>query len=92
MASATMDGRTCEVRTQRDIDKNWAVGILTGESDEVSLWPRPRIPVVVKVHARSRWHAEETALRSLKDQGVIADFVLDPRPEDPTGEAEEAEE
>jgi hypothetical protein len=85
MATATMNGRVCEVRTQRDLEKNWAVGVLSGEQDTVSLVARDRVPVLVKVHARSRWHAEEAVLRSLKDRGVITDYVLDAKPEEPAG-------
>ena len=93
MATVTMNGKTCQVRTQRDLDKNWAVCVLSGGADDVSLWAREASSLVVKLHARSAWYAEEGALKSLKERGAITDYVLDPKPEEPSGaETEEPEE
>jgi hypothetical protein len=80
MAKAIWEGRECEVRVERDIESNWSVSVLSGMMDPVSLIPRPAAPIVMKLHARTRWAALDQALRSLKEQGLITDFVLEPRP------------
>jgi len=80
MAKAIWNGRECEVRVDTDLESNWAVSILSGEMDPVSLIPRPAAPVVIKVRARTRWTALDQGLRSLKEQGKISDYLLEPRP------------
>jgi hypothetical protein len=77
---AILNGKECDVRVETDIDQNWSVSILSGEMDPVSLIPRPAAPVVMKLRAKTRWTALDQALRSLKEQGRISDFTLDPRP------------
>src|SRR6266851_508537 len=90
MAKATWEGRECDVRVDTDLESNWSVSILSGEFDPVSLIQRPAAPVIIKVRAKTRWLALDQGLRSLKAQGKIADFTLEPRPAEEIA-AEEAE-
>jgi hypothetical protein len=90
MAKATWEGKVCDVRVDSDLESNWSVSILSGEYDPVSLIRRPAAPVMIKVRAKTRWLALDQGLRSLKAQGKIADFVLEPRPAEEIA-AEEAE-
>ena len=80
MAKAIWEGRECDVRVDTDLESNWSVSILSGEYDPVSLISRPAAPVIIKVRAKTRWLALDQGLRSLKAQGRIADFTLEPRP------------
>lgn len=80
MPKATWEGKQCDVRIDRDLEMNWAVSILSGEFDPVSLIKRPAAPVIIKVRAKSRWLALDTGLRHLKALGRISDYVLEPRP------------
>jgi hypothetical protein len=80
MAKATLNGKECEVRVETDIDPNWSVSILSGEMDPVSIIPRPAAPIVIKLRAKTRWTALDQGLRSLKEQGRISDYTLEPRP------------
>ncbi len=82
MAKATWDGRECDVRVDSDLESNWSVSILSGEFDPVSLIQRPAAPVIIKVRAKTRWLA--------LDQGLRADFTLEPRPAEEIA-AEQAE-
>src|SRR3989475_12923044 len=90
MAKATWDGKECDVRVDSDLESNWSVSILSGEYDPVSLIQRPAAPVIIKVRAKTRWLALDQGLRSLKAQGKIADYTLEPRPAEEIA-AEEAE-
>ena len=54
--------------------------ILSGEYDPVSLIKRPAAPIIIKVRAKTRWLALDQGLRSLKAQGRISDYTLEPRP------------
>jgi hypothetical protein len=83
MPKAIWEGKECDVRIDRDLESNWAVSILSGEVDPNSLVKRPAAPVIIKVRAKTRWLALDQGLRSLKAQGRISDFTLEPRsPED----------
>jgi hypothetical protein len=90
MAKAIWEGRECDVRVDTDLESNWSVSILSGEFDPVSLIQRPAAPVMVKVRAKTRWLALDQGLRSLKAQGRISDFTLEPRPAEEIA-AEQAE-
>ena len=90
MAKAIYQGRECDVRVETDLEMNWSVSILSGEYDPVSLIQRPAAPVMIKVRAKTRWLALDQGLRSLKAQGKISDFTLEPRPAEEIA-AEEAE-
>ena len=46
--------------------------------------------MIIKVRAKSRWLALDQGLRSLKAQGRISEFTLEPRPAEEIA-AEEAE-
>jgi hypothetical protein len=84
MATATtavFEGRSCDVKVESDLDENWAVCILSGALDELSITRRPASPLIVKVRAKTRWTALEQVLRSLKEAGRITDYSLEPRPE-----------
>src|SRR5947209_20207412 len=80
MAKAMWEGKECDVRVDSDLESNWSVSILSGEFDPVSLIRRPAAPVLIKVRAKTRWLALDQGLRSLKAQGRITDFTLEPRP------------
>ena len=80
MPKATWNGRECDVKVDTDLENNWAVSILSGEVDPVSLTNRPAAPGVIKIRAKTRWTALDQGLRSLKAQGRITDFALEPRP------------
>ena len=80
MPKATWEGKECDVRIDRDLEMNWAVSVLSGEKDPVSLILRPAMPVMIKVRAKSRWLALDTALRQLKALGRISDYKLEERP------------
>src|SRR5882672_7430534 len=88
MPKATWEGKQCDVRIDRDLEMNWAVSILSGEFDPVSLIKRPAAPVIIKVRAKSRWLALDQGLRSLKAQGKITDYVIEPRPPEELAAAE----
>ena len=90
MAKAMWDGKECDVRVDSDLESNWSVSILSGEFDPVSLIQRPAAPVIIKVRAKTRWLALDQGLRSLKAQGRITDFTLEPRPAEEIA-AEQAE-
>ena len=90
MAKATWEGKECDVRVDSDLESNWSVSILSGEFDPVSLIQRPAAPVIIKVRAKTRWLALDQGLRSLKAQGRITDFTLEPRPAEEIA-AEQAE-
>jgi hypothetical protein len=81
MAKAIWEGKECDVRVDTDLEANWSVSILSGEFDPVSLIKRPAAPVVIKLRAKSRWLAAEAGLRTLKAQGKITDYTLEPRPQ-----------
>jgi hypothetical protein len=81
MAKATWEGKECDVRVDTDLEANWSVSILSGEFDPVSLIKRPAAPVIIKLRAKSRWLATEAGLRTLKAQGKISDYSLEPRPQ-----------
>jgi hypothetical protein len=81
MAKATWEGKECDVRVDTDLEANWSVSILSGEFDPVSLIKRPAAPVIIKLRAKSRWLATEAGLRTLKAQGKISDYTLEPRPQ-----------
>jgi hypothetical protein len=78
MAKAIWDGKECDVRVDTDLEANWSVSILSGEFDPVSLIKRPA--AMIKVRAKSRWLALDQGLRSLKAQGKISDYTIEPRP------------
>lgn len=82
MAKAIWDGRECDVRVESDLESNWSVSVLSGEYDPVSLIKRPAAPVIIKLRAKSRWLALDAGLRALKAQGKIADFTVEPRPQE----------
>src|SRR3954468_14696023 len=88
MATATWEGKECNVRVDSDLESNWSVSILSGEFDPVSLIKRPAAPVMIKVRAKSRWLALEQGLRWLKAQGKISDSFLEPRPPEELAAAE----
>src|SRR5437660_3854367 len=90
MAKAIWEGKECDVRVDSDLESNWSVSILSGEFDPVSLIQRPAAPVIIKVRAKTRWLALDQGLRSLKAQGKISDFTLEPRPAEEIA-AEQAE-
>jgi hypothetical protein len=90
MAKAIWEGKECDVRVDSDLESNWSVSILSGEYDPVSLIKRPAAPVLIKVRAKTRWLALDQGLRSLKAQGRITDFTLEPRPAEEIA-AEQAE-
>jgi len=90
MPKAIWEGRECDVRVDTDLESNWSVSILSGEFDPVSLIQRPAAPVIIKVRAKTRWLALDQGLRSLKAQGRISDFTLEPRPAEEIA-AEQAE-
>ena len=90
MAKAVWEGKECDVRIDSDLESNWAVSILSGEYDPVSLIKRPAAPVIIKVRAKSRWLALDQGLRSLKAQGHISDYTLEPRPAEELAAAEAA--
>jgi hypothetical protein len=81
MAKATWEGKECDVRVDTDLEANWSISILSGEFDPVSLIKRPAAPVIIKLRAKSRWLATEAGLRTLKAQGKISDYSLEPRPQ-----------
>jgi hypothetical protein len=81
MAKAIWEGKECDVRVDSDLEANWSVSILSGEIDPVSLIRRPAAPVIIKLRAKSRWLATEAGLRTLKAQGKISDYTLEPRPQ-----------
>ena len=87
---AIWEGKECDVRVDTDLEANWSVSILSGEFDPVSLIRRPAAPVIIKVRAKTRWLALDQGLRSLKAQGKITDFTLEPRPAEEIA-AEQAE-
>ena len=80
MAKAMWEGKECDVRVDSDLESNWSVSILSGEFDPVSLIQRQAAPVIIKVRAKTRWLALDQGLRSLKAQGKISDYTLEPRP------------
>ncbi len=80
MAKAIWEGKECDVRVDSDLESNWSVSILSGEYDPVSLIKRPAAPVMIKVRAKTRWTALEQGLKSLKAQGKISEYTLEPRP------------
>jgi hypothetical protein len=80
MAKAILDGKECDVRVDSDLESNWAISILSGEYDPVSIIRRAAAPIVIKVRAKSRWLALDQGLRSLKAIGRISDYTLEPRP------------
>src|SRR5712692_1334396 len=88
MAKAIWDGKECDVRVDTDLEANWSVSILSGEFDPVSLIRRPAAPVMIKVRAKSRWLALDQGLRSLKAQGKISGYRLEPRPAEEVAAAE----
>src|SRR5205823_12564141 len=90
MAKATWEGKECDVRVDSDLESNWSVSILSGEYDPVSLIQRPAAPVIIKVRAKTRWLALDQGLKSLKAQGKISDYTLEPRPAEEIA-AEQAE-
>ena len=90
MAKAIWEGKECDVRVDSDLESNWSVSILSGEYDPVSLIQRPAAPVIIKVRAKTRWLALDQGLRSLKAQGKISEFTLEPRPAEEIA-AEQAE-
>jgi len=81
MAKAIWEGKECDVRVDTDLEANWSVSILSGEFDPVSLIKRPAAPIIIKLRAKSRWLATEAGLRTLKAQGKISDYTLEPRPQ-----------
>jgi hypothetical protein len=81
MTKAIWEGKECDVRVDKDLEANWSVSILSGEFDPVSLIKRPAAPVIIKLRAKSRWLATEAGLRTLKAQGKISDYTLEPRPQ-----------
>ena len=84
MATATtavFEGRTCDVKVESDLDENWAVCILSGALDELSITRRPASPLIVKVRAKSRWTALEQGLKSMQAAGRITGYTIEPRPE-----------
>jgi hypothetical protein len=81
MAKAIWEGRECDVRVDSDLEANWSVSILSGEVDPVSLIRRPAAPVIIKLRAKSRWLAMDAGLRTLKAQGKISDYSIEPRPQ-----------
>jgi hypothetical protein len=81
MAKAIWEGKECDVRVDTDLEANWSVSILSGEFDPVSLIKRPAAPIIMKLRAKSRWLATEAGLRTLKAQGKITDYTLEPRPQ-----------
>ena len=80
MAKAIWEGRECDVRIDSDLEMNWAISILSGQYDPVSIISRAAAPVVIKVRAKSRWLALDQGLRSLKAVGRISDYTIEPRP------------
>lgn len=80
MPKAVWEGKECDVRVDTDLESNWSVSILSGEFDPVSIIKRPAAPVMIKIRAKTRWLALDQGLRSLKAQGRISDFTLEPRP------------
>lgn len=88
MAKAIWEGKECDVRVDTDLEANWSVSILSGEFDPVSLIKRPAAPVMIKVRAKSRWLALDQGLRSLKAQGRIEGFTIEPRPAEELAAAE----
>jgi hypothetical protein len=80
MAKAIWEGKECDVRVDSDLESNWAISILSGEYDPVSIIRRAAAPIVIKVRAKSRWLALDQGLRSLKAIGRISDYTLEPRP------------
>src|SRR3954470_21642901 len=87
---AIWEGKECAVRVDTDLEANWSVSILSGEFDSVSLLKTPPAPALIKVRAKTRWLALAQGLRSLRAQGRITDFTLEPRPADELA-AEQAE-
>ena len=81
MAKAIWEGKECEVRVDTDLEANWSVSILSGKFDPVSLIKRPAAPVMIKLRAKSRWLAMDAGLRTLKAQGKISDYTIEPRPQ-----------
>ncbi|MBS2024806.1 MAG: hypothetical protein JST92_20615 [Deltaproteobacteria bacterium] len=81
MATCVYEGKTCQVRIERDLTSNWAISVLSGEVDELSITRRAAAPLVIKVFAKTRWAALDMGLRSLKEQGRIASYEIEPRPE-----------
>jgi hypothetical protein len=90
MPKAIWEGKECDVRVDSDLESNWAVSILSGLYDPVSLIKRPAAPIVIKVRANSRWLALDQGLRSLKAAGRISDYTLEPRPAEELAAAEAA--
>ncbi len=88
MAKAIWEGKECDVLVNTDLEANWSVSILSGEYDPVSLIRRPAAPIVMKLRAKSRWLALDQGLRSLKAQGKISDYTLEPRPAEELAAAE----
>src|SRR6202048_3951519 len=80
MAKAIWEGKECDVRVDSDLESNWAISILSGEFDPVSIIQRAAAPIVIKVRAKSRWLALDQGLRSLEAIGRITDYTLEPRP------------
>src|ERR1700682_4744443 len=90
MPKAIWEGKECDVRVDSDLESNWAVSILSGLYDPVSLIKRPAAPIVIKVRANSRWLALDQGLRSLKAAGRISDYTLEPPPAEELAAAEAA--
>jgi hypothetical protein len=90
MAKAIWEGKECDVRVDSDLEANWSISILSGEFDPVSLIKRPAAPIIMKLRAKSRWLALDAGLRTLKAQGKIADYTIEPRPQEEI-DAENAE-
>ncbi len=80
-ATATMEGRTCQVIVESDLEANFSVVVYSGQVDSVSLIPRKASPLLVKVNAKSPWLALETVLRSLKERGRIQSYEIPLRPQ-----------
>ena len=47
MPKAIWEGKECDVRVDTDLEANWAVSILSGEHDPVSIIKRPAAPVII---------------------------------------------
>ena len=76
MASATMNGFPCRVTADKDLGDSWAVAVVppagSGQAQQV-----------VKLQGNDRYSVIKGALTTLKAQGLIERFELDPAPPAP---------
>jgi hypothetical protein len=76
MASATINGVTCRVTADKDLGDSWAVAVVPPAGSGL---PQQ----VVKLQGNDRYSVIKGALTTLKAQGLVERFELDPAPPPP---------